>query len=237
MFADAIEKISRSIFPIFYSYEKDGAPVLGVSGTGFFVDESGLFLTVDHIMSCAPPGSTYYSYGQVPDSLSEPIEVECIGRDSAHDLFLGRIPHDHLVTPVSLSARAPRPGDAVCLSGYPMAVLSISDRCGFVGNVRRYWQPAFVIDAAQAIIEGRTYDGYIVDQPCFSGMSGGPVFDVAGSVRGMGVATLTRTIPDVDAEPCVVRNGIVVEGADLRAFVDKHRPEWLGAGSATRLGA
>jgi S1-C subfamily serine protease len=222
MFADAVAKITDSIFPIFYSYDCDGVPVMGVSGSGFFVDESGCFLTVDHIMSCAPPASTYYYYGQVPDSLSEPAQIECIARDPARDVFLGRGQGED-ISPVALSTEAPRPGDAVCLSGYPMAVLSVNDRGGFVGNVRRYWQPASVIDATQAIIEGRTYDGYIVDHPCFSGMSGGPVFDVAGKVRGMAVATLTRTIPENDGEPYVVRNGIVVDGRQLRAFLDEHR--------------
>src|ERR1051326_8194213 len=107
--------------------------------------------------------------------------------------------------------------------GYPMAVLSINQRGGFVANVRRYWQPAHVIDATQTIIDGRKHDGYIVDQPCLSGMSGGPVFDVAGNLRGMAVATLTRIIPEMDGDPYVVRNRIVVDSAQLQAFVDQHR--------------
>ena len=57
MFADAVAKLSASTFPIFYAFEKDGAPVISVSGTAFFVDDSGLFVTADHIMTCAPAGS------------------------------------------------------------------------------------------------------------------------------------------------------------------------------------
>ena len=146
---------------------------------------------------------------------------ECIGRDPAHDFYVGRVHYDN-VTPAGLESESPRPGDVVCLSGYPMAVLSITPRGGFVGNVRRYWQAAFVIDATQAVIEGRKYDGYIVDQACFSGMSGRPVVDIEGNVRGMAVATLTRTIPEMDGDPHVVRNGIVVDGGQLRAFIDEH---------------
>lgn len=62
--------------------------------------------------------------------------------------------------------------DAVCLSGYPMVVLSINTEDGLVGNVRRYWQPTLVIGVTQAIVDGRAYHRYIVGQPCFSGMSG-----------------------------------------------------------------
>jgi hypothetical protein len=54
-------------------------------------------------------------------------------------------------------------------------------------------------------------------------MSGGPVFDSDGNVRGMAVATLTRTIPDTDTSPTVVRNGIVIDAAVLKSFVERHR--------------
>ena len=173
-------------------------------------------------MSCVPSGATHAYYGQVPDELREPVEIECIGTDAGHDLFVGRVRRGN-VAPVRLSTELPRAGDSVCLSGYPMAVLSINQRGGFVANVRRYWQPAHVIDATQTIIDGRKHDGYIVDQPCLSGMSGGPVFDVAGNLRGMAVATLTRIIPEMDGDPYVVRNRIVVDSAQLQAFVDQHR--------------
>ena len=235
MFANAISKLSASIFPIFFAYEQDDDVTMGVSGTGFFVDDSGLFVTVDHIMNCAPAGSTYYYYGNVPDQLSQPaVEIEQVASDPAHDLYIGRVGRDCL-QPVELSHEAVRPGDYVCLSGYPMAVLSINTEGGFVSNVRRYWQPTFVIDATQAVVSGRAFDGYIVDRPCFSGMSGGPVFDVEGRVRGMGVATLSRTIPELEGEPTVVRNGIVLDVEHIRAFIEKHRPAFAADGQSQRL--
>src|ERR671926_1361611 len=122
MFADAIAKITESIFPIFFAYEQDGGVAMGVSGTGFFVGESGLFVTVDHIMACAPPGSTYYYYGKVPDQVCHPaVEIEHVASDPARDLYLGRVRRDCLQA-VELSHEAVRPGDYVCLSGYPMAL-------------------------------------------------------------------------------------------------------------------
>jgi S1-C subfamily serine protease len=224
MFADAVAKLAASIFPIFYAYEHADGPIIGVSGTGFFVDDSGLFVTVDHIMNCAPAGSGYYYYGNLPDELIRPaLEIERVASDPGRDLYLGRVGRGYLRA-VDLSSEAVRPGDSVCLSGYPMAEFSINAEGGFVANVRRYWQPTFVIDATQAVVDGRVYDGYIVGHPCFSGMSGGPVFDVEGKVRGMAVATLTRTEPELKGDSTVVRNGIVLDREHIRAFIEQNRP-------------
>jgi len=224
MFADAVAKLAASIFPIFYAYEHADGPIIGVSGTGFFVDDNGLFVTGDHIMNCAPAGAGYCYFGNLPDELIQPpLEIERVASDPGRDLYLGRISRDHLRA-VELSGEAVRPGDSVCLSGYPMAEVSTNADGGFVANVRRYWQPTFVIDATQAVVGDRVYDGYIVGHPCFSGMSGGPVIDVEGKVRGMAVATVTRTEPELKGDPTVVRNGIVLDLEHIRAFLEENLP-------------
>jgi S1-C subfamily serine protease len=224
MFANAVAKLTASIFPVFFAHEHNDGPILSVSGTGFFVDDSGLFVTADHIMNCAPAGSTYYYYGNLPDHLSRPaVEIERVASDPGRDLYLGRIGRDYRGA-AELSEDMVRPGDSVCLSGYPMAEVSTNAGGGFIGNVRRYWQPTFVIDRTQAVVEARVYDGYLVGHPCFSGMSGGPVFDMEGKVRGMAVATLTRTEPELNGDPIVVRNGIVVDVEHIRAFLEQQRP-------------
>jgi S1-C subfamily serine protease len=224
MFADAVAKLTASIFPIFYAYEHADGPVISVSGTAFFVDDNGLFVTGDHIMNCAPAGAEYYYFGNLPDELIQPpLIIERVASDPGRDLFLGRVRRDN-VRAVELSGEAVRPGDSVCLSGYPMAEVSANAEGGFVANVRRYWQPTFVIDSTQAVVGHRVYDGYLVGHPCFSGMSGGPVFDVEGKVRGMAAATVTRTEPQLDGDPTVVRNGIVLDREHIRAFVEHNRP-------------
>jgi S1-C subfamily serine protease len=215
MYADAVARIAESIFPIYYVDPE--SELAGVCGTGFFIDDGGLFLTSEHVMASPPPGSTAYYYGRTPDEVCEPVEFEHVASDPARDLYLGRVA-GHDARPVEVSDEPVRPGDSVCLSGYPMAVLGISSRGGLVGNVRRYWQPTFVIDVTETVIGERTYDGYIVQHACFPGMSGGPVFDAAGKVRGMAAATLTRTIPAVPGEaPTVVSNAIVIDVEHIRA--------------------
>ena len=224
MFADAVAKIAASIFPIFYAYEHADGPVMAVSGTGFFVDDSGLFVTGDHIMNCAPAGAGYYYFGNLPDELIQPpLEIERVASDPGRDLYLGRVRRNHLRA-VELSGEAVRPGDSVCLSGYPMAEVSTNAGGGFVANVRRYWQPTFVVDTTQAVVGHRVYDGYLVGHPCFSGMSGGPVFDVEGKVRGMAAATVTRTEPELNGDSIVVRNGIVLDREHIQAFLEQTGP-------------
>jgi len=50
---------------------------MGIAGTGFFIDSSGLFLTADHVMTNAPAGSVHYYYGRVPDEVCQPaVEIE-----------------------------------------------------------------------------------------------------------------------------------------------------------------
>jgi S1-C subfamily serine protease len=221
MYADAVAKIVESIFPIFYV--DAGSDIVGVCGTGFFIDDSGLFLTSEHVMASPPPGSTTFYYGRTPDEVCPAVEFEHVASDAARDLYLGRVARDDL-QPVEISDEPVRPGDSVCLSGYPMAVLDISPEGGLVGNVRRYWQPTFVIDATETVIDGRTYDGYIVQHACFPGMSGAPVFDMEGKVRGLAAATLTRTIPALPGEaPTVVSNAIVIDVEHIRGFLETPR--------------
>jgi len=219
MYADAVARITESIFPIFYVQPE--TDVVGVCGTGFFVDDRGVFVTSDHVMASPPPGSTTYYYGKTPDEVCDPaVEIDHVASDPARDLYLGRVGRGYL-QPVEFSDAPVRAGDSVCLSGYPMAVVDVSPQGGLVGNVRRYWQPTFVIDVTEAVIDGRTYDGYIVQNSCFPGMSGGPAFDTAGKIRGMAAANLTRTIPAVPGEtPTVVSNGIVIDVEHIRRFLE-----------------
>jgi len=218
MYADAVATITQSIFPIFYVQQETQS--VGVCGTGFFVGD-GLFLTSEHVMAAPPAGSTLYFYGRTPDEVCDPaVEIEHVASDPARDLYLGRVARDHL-PPVDFSKEPVRPGDSVCLSGYPLAILDIAPAGGLVGNVRRYWEPTFAIDAAQAVIDGRAYEGYVTQHACFPGMSGGPVFDTAGDVRGMAAATLTRTIPPMPGEsPTFVKNAIVIDVPHIRAFLE-----------------
>jgi len=220
MYADAVARITESIFPIFF-IQSDGEHCdVGVRGTGFFLDDTGLFLTAHHVIAGAPAGSTLYYYGKVPDEVCDPaVEIEHVASDPTHDLYLGRVSRDAL-PPVEFSDVPVRPGTSVCLAGYPMPVLSISSNGGVVGSVRRYWQPTFAIDATQVVIGDRIYDGFIVQHSCLVGMSGGPVFDIDGKIRGMAAATVSRTVPDPSGSLAVLSNGVVIDLERIQGFLE-----------------
>lgn len=220
MYADAVAKITDSIFPIFFTRWDGDRCEVGVRGTGFFIDDAGVFLTAEHVISSAPPGSTMYYYGQIPDEVCDPaVEIEHLASDPAHDLYLGRVRREYL-QPVEFSDEPVRPGNSVCLAGYPMPVLSISSEGALVGSVRRYWLPTFAIDNTQVVISDRTYDGYIVQHSCLVGMSGGPVFDTDGRLRGMAAATVSRTVPDTSGGLTVIPNGVVIDLEHIQGFLE-----------------
>jgi S1-C subfamily serine protease len=219
MYADAVARISQSIAPILFVRLEGELSFIGVAGTAFFVDDRGHFITAEHIVANAPAGSRLYYYGMLPDCMCAPVEVECVARDHVRDLYVGRVARDYL-PPVELSSDAVRPGDSVCIAGYPTIVPWLPGR-GLDGNVRRYLQPTFAIDAAEVAIGDRQYEGFIVQDACLRGMSGGPVFDDTGKVRGMATASLTRTIPDPGGTPTVVQNGIVCDVEHIRRFIDR----------------
>jgi S1-C subfamily serine protease len=231
MYADAVAKITESIFPIFFIQSDGEHHDVGVRGTGFFLDDTGLFLTADHVMAGAPAGSTLYYYGKVPDEVCDPaVEIEHVASDPAHDLYLGRVSRGSLPA-VSLADDPVRPGDSVCLAGYPMPVLSISSEGGVVGSVRRYWQPTFAIDTTQVVIGDRIYDGYIVQHSCLVGMSGGPVFGMDGRVRGMASATISRNVPDPSGGLMAVPNGVVIDVAHIEGFLEAFHAGTTAAGT------
>lgn len=220
MYADAVARITESIFPIFFIQSDGERGGFGVRGTGFFLDDNGLFLTADHVIAGAPAGSRLYYYGKIPDETCDPaVEIEHVASDPAHDLYLGRVARDSL-EPVELSEEVVRPGSSVCLGGYPMSVLSMSSKGSLVGSVRRYWQPTFAVDTTQVVIGKRIYDGYIVQHSCLVGMSGGPVFDMEGKVRGMAAATISRSVPDASGSLTALSNGVVIDLEHIRGFLE-----------------
>lgn len=94
-----------------------------------------------------------------------------------------------------------------------------------MASVRRYWQPTFAIDMTQVVIGKRIYDGYIVQHSCLVGMSGGPVFDMDGKVRGIAAATVSRTVPDASGTLTVLSNGVVIDVEHIRGFLEAARAQ------------
>ena len=146
MYTKAISKIKDSIFPIFFESIQDQLTQIGVSGTGFFIDNKGHFLTAHHVISDVPKNSKMLYFGNVPDKLVTPSIIKEVFSDPLRDIFLGKVDVGFL-NKVDFTYDKIEIGKTVCLCGYPLAQLSLNpDKSINVGNVRKYWQPTCVID-------------------------------------------------------------------------------------------
>ena len=211
MYQDAIDQIRQLIFPIFFQVQVENQVRIGVSGTGFFINEKGAFITANHVITDTPQGSRLLYVGNVPrNPIAQPIEIEEVWSDVVRDIFVGRVSASQL-PPVNLGAAPVPPGQSVCLCGYPLARITPGPNNSInVQNVRQYWQPTTVIDGFQSNINDRHYVGFMTQHTSLRGMSGGPVFGIDGVVVGMDVATLTRRIPEPDGRETLVPNGIAI---------------------------
>ena len=216
MYQQAISKIKRTIFPIFFNAVQGNSAQIGVSGTGFFISSHGHFLTALHVITDTPPNSTLHFRGNIPDYIINPPElITEIYRDPVRDIFLGKINITD-TSFVEYSLEKPAVGKSVCLCGYPLAQLSVNpDQSINVVAVRQYWQPTFIIDALTVTDHAKNYIGFMTQDISLNGMSGGPVFDNEGIVHGIDTAFLHREIPQKDKPAIQVFNGIVLENASI----------------------
>ena len=216
MYQLAIERIKESIFPIFFVSTNGQNTQIGVSGTGFFIDDQGHILTALHVITEAPPNSTFQYRGNIPDHIINPPEmITEIYRDPVRDIFLGKINIQGTTPVVSIFDR-PKAGKSVCLCGYPLAQLSINpDGSINVSAVRQYWQPTFIIDTLTVADNEKNYIGFMTQDISLNGMSGGPVFDTDGVVHGIDTAFVQREIPQKGKPAIQVFNGIALENASI----------------------
>ncbi len=216
MYQSAIEKIKKSIFPIFFVSTNDGNMQIGVGGTGFFIDTKGHFLTALHVLTEAPTNSIFQYRGNIPDHIVNPPEVITeIYRDAVRDIFLGKLNIAN-TTPVDILLDRPKAGKSICLCGYPLAQISQNPNGSInVNAVRQYWQPTYIIDAVTVTDNGKNYIGFMTQDISLNGMSGGPVFDTDGIVHGIDTAFMHREIPQKDKPAIQVFNGIALENASI----------------------
>ena len=216
MYQSAVEKIKRSIFPIFFVKEEGVNSQIGVSGTGFFIDDKGHFITALHVITDAPYGAFFQYRGNIPDHIINPPQIITeVYRDPIRDIFLGKINVSGTI-PVSITLDKPKAGKSVCLCGYPLAELSVNvDGSINVGNVRQYWQPTYIIDSIPITDNSKNYVGFMTQDISLNGMSGGPVFDIDGLVHGVDTAFIHREIPQKDKPAIQVFNGVALENASI----------------------
>jgi len=217
MFVDAIKKIEKTMFPIFFVEEvAPGQTKLGISGTGFFINAEGVFASVAHIFDSKTEKTKYVFYGFLPDNVVNPyIEIQELCRDNEHDIFIGKV---DMKTPdfLEISEKMPDIGKTICIAGYPLAEITLNTIGGFeLSGVRRYYQPSFVLDYTSVNIDNgkgviRSHQGFLVRDFGLYGMSGGPVFDIAGKIYGIQGSVTRPRISTNGTDSISVQNAVVI---------------------------
>ncbi len=220
MYENAITKISRSIFPVFYKLSVNGLTTVGISGTAFFINDEGHFITATHVTTDIPSGAKLLYAGNLPFSaLEHPIEIEEVYKNDLKYIYVGKVSKSPLPG-LKFTEHTSVPGKAVCLSGYPLAELLINpDESVNLGNVRQYWKPTIIIDSIEAAINHGTQNGFITEHSSLNGMNGGPVFDGDGDVCGMDITTFLREIPEPKGGKTYIRNGVVIGTINMRDLI------------------
>lgn len=228
MFTKSIQKVRKSIFPIFFFGTNS---TLGSLGTGFFIDDEGHFLTANHVVEALPPGSNLSYLGNIPNSTfksKKPQPILLLAQDKRTDLALGKIEHERLA-PLEFADQEAMIGQSIALCGYPLPNISATkvrndqNQVGVkidVSQVRQYWQPTMKMDRIKKnTFFNKPFDSLITQHPSLAGMSGGPIFDLDGKVIGVNTANSTRQIKR-STTPLQVENGIGIELSEVKAFVN-----------------
>ena len=227
MFTDSIQKVRKSIFPIFF-FGKNGSH--GSLGTGFFIDDKGHFLTANHVIKALPPDGTLAYLGNIPNSnfkSKKPLGMKIIAQDDQTDLALGKIDAE-LLPPLIFAKEEAQIGQSIALCGYPLPQIKakpVQNNGTTVGvnidvtQVRQYWQPTMKMDRIRKnSFYNKPFDSFITQHPSLPGMSGGPIFDLNGQVVGVNTANATRQIQR-STTTLQVENGIGIELAEVLNFL------------------
>lgn len=217
MFAYSIKKIRKATFPIFrFEQISPTQANIGVAGTGFFVNSKGYFVSVAHAFDNKTAATKFMFIGCIPESaLPSQLEIEEIARDDQNDIFIGRV-NKKTQNFLSLSKKIPDIGKSVCITGYPLAQITVNAQGALdVSNVRPYFQPSFVLDYMRASIGGSTriHDGFLVRDFGLFGMSGGPVFDTGGMVMGMQASVTNPRVSTNGTRSISVENALAVKSS------------------------
>ena len=141
------------------------------SGTGFVVNETGLVATNDHVIENALRIAVFLG--------GDAIDATVVGRDSAHDLAVLRLPRGKYPGIALGNSDRIQTGEAVFAIGYPLA-LTMAGRMTLEPTI------------TQGIVSAVRNNGTQVQMSAAisPGNSGGPVFNDKGEVIGVARASL-----------------------------------------------
>ena len=195
-------------------------------GTGFFIDESGIILTNQHVVGNLGEGQTIKVTVNAPDIAGE-FEANLIGADATLDLAVLRLVDEDLAPfPVSSlgDSDATRPGEWVIAIGNPY------------GKQFEHTVTVGVLSAKGREISIPTSEGVRVyqnlmqtDAAINQGNSGGPLLNIEGEIIGINTAVHAQAQGIGFAIPINVAKEVLDELIET-GRVDHQLPEraWVG---------
>lgn len=211
----AAPPIDKSFEQFLHSAEGPGSPDVTSGGdqmqslgSGFIIDSSGLIVTNNHVIDGARSMSVILS-----DGTSLPATL--VGRDTQNDIALLRVYPPHPLQAVHFgSSRKARIGDWVIAIGNPY---------GLGGTVT-----AGIISARGRDLQEDGSTDYIqTDAAINRGNSGGPLFDMQGSVIGINTAIYSPSGGSVGIGFAIPSDEVAAVVQQLRRY-GKPRRGWIG---------
>jgi S1-C subfamily serine protease len=144
------------------------------SGSGFVVDASGLIVTSRHVVN----GATAI---EVVLADTTRLTATVVATDTVNDLAVLRVSADHL-SALSVAPEGPGIGQTVIAIGTPLGEFPNSVTVGVVSGLDRS------VDVGSTRSSQHLTGVFQTDAALSSGMSGGPILNVAGQVVGVTTA-------------------------------------------------
>ena len=178
-------------------------------GSGFVIDAAGLIVTNNHVVTGADEILIGFQDGSR-------LAATVAGRDVKTDIALLRVKPRRPLTAVSFgNSDDAKAGDWVVAIGNPF---------GLGGSVT-----AGIISARNRQLDAELYDDFIqTDAAINRGNSGGPLFDMDGTVVGVNSALISPTGGSVGIGFAIPANTVKTIIAQLRQF-GRVRRGWIGA--------
>jgi len=177
-------------------------------GSGFIIDQSGIVVTNNHVISDADEVNVILNNGTR-------LKAEIIGRDQKTDLALLRVTPDKPLKAVKFGD-----SDRLRLGEW---VIAIGNPFSLGGTVT-----AGIVSARNRDINSGPYDNYIqTDAAINRGNSGGPLFNLDGEVVGINTAIISPSGGSIGIGFAVPSKTAVAVIDQLRQFGETRRG-WLG---------
>jgi len=219
MDATFISIVAGRTFPIYHKWIENGLHYAEIRGTGFFINDKGYFLSVQHVFSDGYSTSKFLFGGIIPYNSCPFKDIEEIYSDASRDIYLGRVLNCSL-QPIRFRNLKMNIGEDAFAIGYPNVSLTIGKDGNFeIANIKQTVIKT-KIEKYRKIqpVNEPLYTGYSFNDNLLPGISGGPCFDSNGYV--FGVAAMSFQKPNEQTGE-IIKHGFGIDIFTIKDVIAK----------------